>query len=60
MWEPSCEQFGSPLNLLEIFTMDNKNKKRIAIITGIALVIGAGYWLMPMMFDLFLALHGMG
>lgn len=40
--------------------IENKNVKRMIILTIIAFVIALGFWLGPMILDLFLEMHGLG
>lgn len=40
--------------------MKNKTRTRALVLTAIAGVIALGYWIGPKVFDLFLAMHGIG
>ena len=39
--------------------MDSKNMKRILVSIGITAVIALGYWLAPLVFNIFLKMHGL-
>lgn len=39
--------------------MDSKNVKRIFVLIGITAVIALGYWLAPLVFNIFLDMHGL-
>lgn len=38
---------------------NNRNTKRFVVLAVIALIIALGYWLGPMVFALFLEMHGL-
>ena len=57
---PSSTYHMPIFKIVEIGVMTNtKNGKRLVVIGIVAIVIGLGYFIGPMLFDTFLAMHGL-